>query len=117
MVVSYSTPNLTDINTTFMNSESFHKASSRNYIFFHELLYIYRCWNLLNEPTKVCEEIKKETELLSSSTLRRRKLKYQRDGITIFIYQHKNRRFRKLKKYNNPEKRRNQNNTSGPECY
>ena len=48
-----------------------------------------------NELTKVCEEIKMETELLSSSISKRHKRKYKRGNITVFSHQHKNRRFRK----------------------
>ena len=47
--------------------------------------------------TKICEEIKIETELLSSLISKRHKRKYKRDNITVFSHQRKNRRFRKSK--------------------
>ena len=49
------------------------------------------------ELTKVCDEIKMETELFSSSISKRHKRKYKRDNITIFSLRRKNRRFRKSK--------------------
>ena len=59
-----------------------------------------------NELTKICEEIKMETELLSSSISKKHKRKHKRDIITVFSHQRKNRRFRKSKRrrHNNERK-------------
>ena len=59
-----------------------------------------------NEFTKVCQEIKMETEVLSSSISKRHKRKHKRDNITAFRHQCKNRRFRKSKRrrHNNERK-------------
>ena len=68
------------------------------------LCVLAKCYSILketissNESTKVCGEIKMETELLSSSISKRHKRKYKRDNITVFSHQRKNRRFRKSKR-------------------
>ena len=53
-----------------------------------------------NQLTEICKAIKRETESLSSTILKRQQLKYQRDNYTIFDHPRKNRRFRKSKQRN-----------------
>ena len=82
---------------------------------------------LFNELTKVCEEIKMKTVLQSSLVLQRHKRKYQREYITIFTHQRKNRKFRKSKRkrHNNERKIKHRENKgellkkpkSRTECY
>ena len=59
------------------------------------------------ELTKVCEEIRMEIELLSSSISKSHKRKYKRDKFTAFSHQRKNGRFRKSKRRRHNNERKN----------